>query len=60
MNLSFDKNVTVVGTTQFAHKGDVFAAEFNIVGGMLVFIFDTITKNGYEYFRRTHQKFGAA
>jgi hypothetical protein len=60
VNLSFDKNVTIVGTTQIAHKGDVFAAEFNLSAGTLVYIFDTLTKNGYEYFRRTDNRFGAA
>jgi hypothetical protein len=60
VNLSFDKNVTIVGTTGFTHKGDVFAAEFHAGGGMLVYVFDTITKNGYEYFRTADQKFEAA
>ena len=44
VNLSFDKNVTIAGTTKFTHKGDVFAAEFNLPAGMLVYVFDTLTK----------------
>lgn len=63
VNLSFDKG-PVEATAKFAHKGDVFSVEFSNVGNMqdymLIFIFDTLTKNGYEYFRVPGKGFGAA
>jgi hypothetical protein len=62
VNLSFNKDPDIVATTNFVHKGDVFAAEFNIgnKGHMLIYIFDTLTKNGYEYFRTPDKGSGAA
>jgi hypothetical protein len=63
VNLSFDKG-PVEATAKFSHHGDVFSAEFDNVNGvqdaMLIFIFDTITKNGYEYFRLPSKGSGAA
>jgi hypothetical protein len=61
VNLSFDKDKEISATTKFFHKGDVFTAEFNLDanGSVLIFIFDTITKNGYEYFRSPDKGTGA-
>lgn len=62
VNLSFNKDTDVAATTNFVHKGDVFAAEFHLgdKGLMLIYIFDTLTKNGYEYFRTPDKGSGAA
>ncbi|PWT82908.1 MAG: hypothetical protein C5B58_07435 [Acidobacteria bacterium] len=53
VNLSFNDG-DVTETTKFSHKGDVFTAIFkNVTGGrssLLIFIIDTITRNGYEVF----------
>jgi hypothetical protein len=39
--------------TAFVHKGNVFTAEFQNVGGQagtsLIYILDTVTNNGYEF-----------
>jgi hypothetical protein len=62
VNLSFDKG-PVEARAKFSHHGDVFTAEFDsfnaVPNGMLIFIFDTITKNGYEYFRLPGKGTGA-
>lgn len=62
VNLSFNKDTDVAGTTNFFHKGDVFTVEFNLddKGRMLIYIFDTLTKTGYEYFRTPDKGSGAA
>jgi hypothetical protein len=52
VNLSFNKGSPEEQTT-FVHKGNVFTAEFQNVGGQagasLIYIFDTLTNNGYEF-----------
>jgi hypothetical protein len=62
VTLSFN-NGAPEETTTFVHKGNVFTAEFQNVGGRvgfgLIYIFDTITNNGYE-FARTPPKPGFA
>ena len=62
VNLSFDKG-PAEATAKFFHHGDVFTAAFNNLAGvqdyMLIYIFDTMTKNGYEYFRMPGKGFGA-
>jgi hypothetical protein len=53
VNLSFNDG-GVEETAKFSHKGDVFTATFQDIGGakgtLLVYIIDMITRNGYEVF----------
>jgi hypothetical protein len=52
VTLSFDKGEPEEKTT-FVHKGNVFTAEFQNISGQqgatLIYIFDTMTSNGYEF-----------
>jgi hypothetical protein len=52
VTLGFDKNPPEE-TTPFVHKGNVFTAEFQNVSGhpgaTLIYIFDTVSNNGYEF-----------
>lgn len=53
VNLSFNDG-GVVATTKFSHHGDVFTAIYRDVEGvkgtLMVFVIDTIARNGYEVF----------
>jgi hypothetical protein len=55
VNLSFNKGEPQE-TTAFVHVGNVFTAEFQNIGGQagasLIYIFDTMTNNGYEFFHK--------
>ena len=63
VTLSFNNGGPEYNST-FSHHGDVLAAEFANVDGvantLLVIILDTITKNGYEYFRLPGRPSGAS
>jgi hypothetical protein len=63
VTLSFNEGGHVY-KTKFSHHGDVFSAEFANVDGventLLLIILDTLTKNGYEYFRIPGREPGAS
>ncbi len=63
VSLSFNKD-GVSETSRFSHHGDIFTAFFRDVSGVkgatLIYIIDTITREGYEAFDKPGGEAGAA
>jgi hypothetical protein len=63
VNLSFNKG-GVAETSHFSHHGNIFTVFFRDISGVkgasLIYIIDTVTREGYEAFEKPGGEAGAA